>query len=232
MKHPIRQDVKLVSEKYISCFSQIIKEIMYKKPEKHHYETSRSANAIAVIIAIAVFALIMSYFVVLRNLPFNLAFTNRTFAISSVFLIGLSFILGPLARFLPKIFVPMLEYRKPLGLLGYGFAIVHVIMSLLIVESEVYAESRLSLVAGMLALLIFSFVAFSSMTRSIKAFGFERWQQIQRSGYLAYALVIVHFSILEGGEFIGRQLGQVTLVFALLVLALRVIVLFMKHPKK
>ncbi len=205
---------------------------MYKKPQRHHYETSSRANWISVVIAFVVFFGIIGYFVILRGRSFDLDFSNRAFAIGSVFLIGFSFILGPLARFFPKTFVPKLEYRKPLGLWGYGFAIIHILLSLLIVEPEVFAGSRLALISGMLAILIFSFVAFSSTVKSINAFGFERWQQIQRTGYLAYILVILHFSLLEGGEFIGRQLGQITLTFALLVLILRLLIIFIGHPKK
>ena len=206
-------------------------ERMYKKPEKHHYETSSKTNFRSLVISVIVFLSIMAYFVLLRGRSFDLAFSNRALAIVSVFLLGFSFILGPLARFFPQLFVSKLEYRKPLGLWGYLFAIVHILLSLLIVNPEVYAQSRLSLVFGMLAIIIFSFVAFSSQTKSINAFGFDRWQKIQRTGYLAYLFVILHFGLLEGGTFLTRQIGQVVLTFALLVLASRLVVVFMGPPK-
>jgi len=142
----------------------------------------------------------------------------------------MSYFLGPLARFAWKTFSPKLEYRKPLGLFGYYFAIIHILLSLLIVPGETLGSNGLSLFFGMVAILIFTLVASTSMMKSIEAHGFERWQKIQRTGYLAFLFVIFHFVILENGEFIGRQLGQITLVFASLVLLARLLVLI--FPKK
>ncbi len=200
-------------------------ERLYTKPHRHHYETSKKAKVFSFIYAALIFGLLMFYFVALRKLPFDLEFTNRAFAISAVFLIGFSYLLGPLAGFLPKLFVQRLEYRKPLGLYGYGFAIIHILLSLLIVPGSELAGNNWSLFFGMIAILIFTLVASTSITR-IEAHGFERWQRIQRMGYLAFVLVILHFSLLGKGQFIGRQLGQITLGFALLVILARILVLF------
>ena len=81
----------------------------------------------------------------------------------------------------------------------------------------------------MIAILIFTLVASTSIVK-IEAHGFDRWQKIQRTGYLAFLLVILHFAVLENGQFIGRQLGQITLAFAALVLLARLLVLV--FPKK
>ena len=86
---------------------------MPEKPQKHHYATSKRANKISFLSAVVVFFTIMFYFVVLRGQPFGLAFVNRAFAIGAVFLIGASYLLGPLARFAWKTFGTKLEYRKP-----------------------------------------------------------------------------------------------------------------------
>ena len=198
---------------------------MYKKPAKHHYETSKKAKFISFIIAVLIFTSIVFYFVTIRKQPADIAFANRAFAIGAVFLIGTSYLLGPLARFFPRKFVKRLEYRKPLGLYGYLFAVVHILMSLMIVPGEELGSNGLSLFFGMIAILIFTLVASTSIIK-IEAHGFERWQKIQRTGYLAFALVILHFTVLENGMFISRQLGQLTIVFAVIVLLARLLVLF------
>jgi len=202
-----------------------------KKPQKHHYITSERANKISFLSAVIVFFSIMFYFVVLRGQPFDLAFANRAFAIGAVFLIGASYFLGPLARFAWNTFSPKLEYRKPLGLYGFYFAIIHILLSLLIVPGETLGSNGLSLFFGMIAILIFTLVASTSMTKSIEAHGFDRWQKIQRTGYLAFLLVILHFVVLGNGSFINRQLGQLTLAFAALVLLARLLVLAFKKSR-
>ena len=195
---------------------------MYKKPQKHHYETSRQAGIVSALVAAIAFFVIMSYYV-FNGRPVNLAFTNRALAIGSVFLIGASYILGPLSRLAPKIIIPKLQYRKPLGLYGYLFAVSHILLSL-VISGEELASNGLSIFFGMIAIIIFTMVASTSMVKSISAFGFNRWQKIQRTGYVAFLLVIVHFTVLESGQFIARQLGQITLIFALFVVLARLAV--------
>ena len=202
---------------------------MVKKPQKHHYVTSRRANKISFLFSVLLFFAIMFYFVVIRGQPFDFAFINRAFAIGAVFLIGASYLLGPLARFAWKTFSTKLEYRKPLGLYGFLFAIIHILLSLLIVPAATLGSNGLSLFFGMIAILIFTLVASTSIVK-IEAHGFDRWQKIQRTGYLAFLLVILHIVILENGQFIGRQIGQLTLIFAALVLLARLLVLV--FPKK
>ena len=203
---------------------------MAKKPQRHHYETSLDANLISLAFSVLVFGLVMFYFVVLHDRPFDLPFSERAFAIASVFLIGFSYLLGPLARF-SKFFASKLQYRKPFGLYGYAFAITHILLALLVASPDVLAENGLSLFFGMIAIVIFSFVAATSMVSSIEAFGFDRWQKIQRMGYFAFLLVIIHFVVLENGAFINRQLGQATLVFAGLVVLARVVTLLFKKSR-
>ncbi|MBI2545215.1 MAG: hypothetical protein HYW22_01275 [Candidatus Aenigmarchaeota archaeon] len=200
---------------------------MRTKLQKHHYETGSKTNLIAFLIACAVFFLIMFYFVNIRNQPFNLAFANRAIAIDAVFFIGMSYLLGPLAGLFPKIFVSKLEYRKSFGLSGYAAAISHILISLLIVPGSVFESNGLSLFFAMIAILIFTLVSSTSLVK-IESFGFEKWQKIQRLGYIAFILVILHFVLLENGQFIGRQLGQITLAFALLVLLARIVVMIFK----
>ena len=205
--------------------------MMPKKAQKHHYQTSRKAQYASLAIAVLVFAALMAYYIVVRNQPANIAFINRAFAIGAVFLIGISYILGPLARFFPKKFVKRLEYRKPLGLYGYFFAVVHILVSLMIVSGEELGGNGLSLIFGMLSILVFTLVASTSIIK-IDAHGFERWQKIQRLGYLAFVLVILHFTVLQNGAFISRQLGQLTIGFALLVILARLATLLPRKRNK
>ena len=72
---------------------------------------------------------------IVRNVPVEsipLYISNKAIALSTVILIGLSFLLGPLARFWPKQFVPHLYLRKSLGLTGFTLAALHAIVSLLL----------------------------------------------------------------------------------------------------
>src|SRR3989344_3307824 len=107
----------------------------------------------------------------LDNLP--LYITNKAIALAATILIGLSFLLGPLARFFPQTFVKHLSLRKQLGLFGFGMASLHAIMSLILFDKAYYPRfytetgkltiiGESSMLFGIFAFIVFAIVSISS----------------------------------------------------------------------
>ncbi|MBI4084937.1 MAG: ferric reductase-like transmembrane domain-containing protein [Candidatus Liptonbacteria bacterium] len=147
---------------------------------------------------------------VVRNVPYEqipLFISNKVFALSSLIIIGSAFLLGPLAGFFPKTFLPKLYLRKPLGLIGFGVAALHSFISLAILNPSYYpklfdASGKLnfvgetSLLFGILAFAVFSITAISSIPAIEERMRPEQWKRIQRLGYLVYFFVLMHVAIM------------------------------------
>ncbi|MDO8627793.1 MAG: ferric reductase-like transmembrane domain-containing protein, partial [Candidatus Diapherotrites archaeon] len=151
---------------------------------------------------------------------------NAVAAFTSVFLIGFSFVLGPLRNFLPKIFNPWLDSRKDFGLFGYGFAALHLILVLFLTISETEAIS-LGVAASMafagMAFVIFTLMALTSTASWMKTLGYENWKDLQRLGYLAFAFVLLHITLIGNGVFWTRITGQIAMAFILFALFIRAV---------
>lgn len=163
---------------------------------------------------LVVFAYAVIRYNVIKGVPWvelPLYISNKAISLSAVMFIALSYALGSLARFWPKTFVPALNMRKFFGLLGFGLAALHGLISLLIFTPAYYPKffletgklnlvGELSMLFGVLAFFVFALVAISSIPAVAKSMEPERWLAMQRIGYFGLVLVFFHvFSMgLEG----------------------------------
>lgn len=179
---------------------------------------------------------------VIKGVPwdnFPLYILNKAVSLAAVFLIAMSYEFGPLARFLPRVFVPLLPARKYLGLLGFGLAAVHAVMSLLLFSPAYYPKffsdggklnltGELSMLFGILAFFIFFAVALASIPSIGAALDERKWKAVQRAGYLALALVLLHVFVMgiegwlkpsgwPGGLLPISLVASVVIAFTLLV---------------
>lgn len=163
-----------------------------------------------IISAGAIFLITFSYAIIRYNiirgtpwieLPFFIS--NKAIALSAVAFIAISYALGSLARFWPKIFVPALGMRKFFGLAGFGLSAVHALISVLIFTPAYYSKfflssgklnlvGSLSMLFGILSFFTFACVAISSIPGIIKPTEQEKWFAIQRLGYLGLMLIFFH----------------------------------------
>jgi DMSO/TMAO reductase YedYZ heme-binding membrane subunit len=128
---------------------------------------------------------------------------NKSLAWSSLALIGLAFLLGPLARLAPRRFGPLLWQRKYYGLAGFGLASAHVMLSLAIFNYRYYrlffdqvfeltdlATATMSAgVLAWLALLLPAALSFPSVQHGMSRLW---WRRAQVAGLVALALGGVH----------------------------------------
>src|SRR3989338_2489575 len=175
------------------------------------------------LIAIAVLAFYYFFAVQLHLRAGLLSTANAVIAFSSLFILGFSFILGPLAKFF-IFFDKFLWYRKPFGLIGFGLAALHTLLVVFITvnsKTEVNLSDLSSLAFAGIAFMIFTLMALTSTQKWISSLGYENWKNLQRLGYLAILFVAFHVALLENGVFLTRITGQIAISFILLILFLR-----------
>lgn len=207
------------------------------------------------VVFLIIFFIIFTYAIIRYNVIkgveikyIPLYISNKAIAVTSVVLIGFSFLLGPLSFFFPKKFNSKLYLRKHFGLFGFGLAVVHSFISLLLFSPSYYPkffevsgklslEGELSMSMGILALFIFSIVAVSSVPSIEKGMDKKKWLFIQRLGYLAFFLVMLHVFVmgfkswLKPSDWPGGLLPMSLIAFIVIfiVLFLRLIVLLLKR---
>src|SRR3989338_591578 len=185
------------------------------------------------LVPIIFFLLILAYFVLVRARPLEVGTVSNSFAVAATIVIGLCFITGPLSRLKPH-FVHLLKYRKPLGLWGFAFAAIHTVAAFAVEYSFniffAYSpanENLLALIGGTIAFVIFLAMALTSRVKYIKSMGYEKWKKLQRTGYIAFFFVLLHFTLINNMAFVNRQIGQLLFAFALFVLLLRMLVILL-----
>lgn len=202
-------------------------------------------------VVLIVFGLCLAYaflrYNIVRSVPFDnlpLYIANKAVALSATILIGLSFLLGPLARFWPNQFVPHLYLRKHLGVIGFGMAALHAIISMVLLNPAYYGKfyaasgkfnliGESSLLFGILAFSIFSAISITSLPPLEKHMHPDQWKLVQRFGYLAYVLVLLHVGIMGYQGWFSPDswkygLASITLIsslFIVFVLIMRLIVI-------
>lgn len=162
-----------------------------------------------VYVALFAFALSLLYVIVryhiVREVPFAelpLYTGNKAVALVSVILIGISLVLGSLARFFPSL-SGAIPLRKPLGLIGFGAAGIHSLMSLALLSPAYYPKfftegggysfiGESAVLTGVLAFATFSVVAITSLPSVAAKMTPLGWKRAQRFGYLALVFTLVH----------------------------------------
>ena len=208
-------------------------------------------------IVFIVFGLCLSYAIfrynIVRNVPFDnlpLYIANKAVALAATILIGLSFLLGPLARFWPNQISPHLYLRKHLGVIGFGMASLHAIMSLVLLNPANYSRfyvqggkfnliGESSMLFGILAFLVFAAISITSLPPIEKHMHPDQWKTVQRFGYLAYIFVLLHVAIMgfqgwfrpESWQYGLASISLISTLFIIFVLVMRVIVIGYS-PKK
>ncbi len=170
----------------------------------------KSFAFISLLALLAAFAYAVVRYHVIKGVPwenFPLFISNKAIALAAVVFIALSYDFGPLARFWPRVFVRELSTRKYFGLAGFGLAAAHAIISLILFSPAYYPKffsaagklslaGELSMMFGVLAFFVFLAVALTSIPSVGAAFDEKRWKAIQRAGYAAFALVMLHVLVM------------------------------------
>ncbi len=166
---------------------------------------------------------------------------NKIFALESIGLISLVFLVGPLSKIKPRIFARFLPWRKPVGIIGFVLALLHAAYSIVFLyglnlEKIFFSNPKLlGVLSGIIALIIFFLMTITSTKSAVEKMGYANWKKLQITGYIALFFSIIHFVILETKPDIGfdvRPFGQLFLLISVLALVLRVIATIHNLPQR
>src|SRR3989344_2259783 len=208
------------------------------------------------VFSIVIFAVILGYAVIryniIKGVPWTdvpLFISNKAIALGAVVFIALSFIIGPMIKFWPGTFIKFQTLRKYFGLLGFGFASIHALISLLIFTPQYYPKffletgklnltGEISMLFGVVGFFIFLGVAISDIPSIEKSMKYGHWLEIQRTGYLAFFFILLHVSVMgfEGWltpeTWPGKLLPISLIAFIIIALALLARLAAMLVPEK
>ncbi len=173
---------------------------------------------ITTLLSIIVYGILLFQYPPERRL--TLFFLNKAAGQTAVIFIGLSFLLGPLCKIF-HFLSHYIQYRKYFGLFGFGFVVLHIALSLLQWSERFnlqwYADHLVGVVAAIVATLIFTVLAFTSRASIMRSLGGPRWKMIQRTGYVALALVLIHIYVASSPRWQQWFAGEVDMPTSFLI---------------
>lgn len=126
---------------------------------------------------------------------FTLFFINKAIASTAVILICLSYFMGPLVKLIPPL-RRQIMIRKYFGLFGFITVLIHIGTTLLQFTNRIplkwYTDHLWGFFAALAGTVIFLFLFLNSNDHSYLTLGKNNWKIIQRLGYLALLLTLVH----------------------------------------
>ncbi|TSC75874.1 MAG: hypothetical protein G01um101430_44 [Parcubacteria group bacterium Gr01-1014_30] len=115
-------------------------------------------------------------------------------AVSGTALIAMAYLFGSMAHFWPETWEAKKGLRKYYGLFGFYLIVLHSTWGFLYLYPSFV---DLPFILGILAFLVFSVVAFASLSFVAERMATSVWLFVQRLGYLALLLATVHFALLK-----------------------------------
>lgn len=170
---------------------------------------------------------------------------NKAVADASVVLIGLSMLLSSVCYFW-NFADTLIIYRKHLGLVGFAFAVVHLLLSstslLRLLDPTAWTNGSLyPVLTALIATFIFTIMTVISNNHAARELGGVRWRGILRTGYIALIFVLLHVALLKMSRWVSwwqtgmerpPALSLIISVFILVVLIARVCLWWSLRGKK
>ncbi len=203
----------------------------------------------AIIISLLIFALLIIYLYVRRG-GFNIYDANKAFASIAVILAGLTLLIGPVSRKITSV-AKYMTIRRQLGLSAFIYAVLHIVASLYLQERfpfpQWYLEEWLPVIMGLIAILVWGYLAFLSRDTKIQKMGGLQWIKHLSSGaQIAFVAVFLHLVIMRHEGWISylsghpQQTGSVAnpsypqsslfiFLFMLLVILYRIFIYFKRR---
>lgn len=165
----------------------------------------------ALIYSFLVFAFFSIYLYIRREI-FNLYILNKVFGSTAAVVAGFTLIIGPLHRYFSS-FAHFMGIRKELGFIAFGLAIAHVIATLMLQDRfkfpEFYLKVNYPLYFGIIAVLIWAYMAFISRVSKIKEMGSAVWiSSLSLCGKIAFLAIFLHLTVMKYPGWITWFKGQ------------------------
>jgi len=162
-------------------------------------------------ISLFIFSL-LSLYLFLRRGYYNIYIINKVFGSTAVVLAGITLLIGPLRKIpFGVIFMAM---RRQLGLIAFGFALIHIFFSLYQTERfgwfSWYFEEWLPVVFGILAITTWGYMAYISRNIKIQQMGADIWRKrLSFAGKLGFVALFLHLTIMKYPGWMKWIQGQV-----------------------
>ncbi|MBI4036335.1 ferric reductase-like transmembrane domain-containing protein [Candidatus Daviesbacteria bacterium] len=204
-------------------------------PHPYHYFVEKNLTQRFLDIGVPL-ALFFLFFFFYNFGQFNPREMIKTSGLLSITLLGVTLIVGPLSRLFPSLDI-LKAHRKFWGVTSFLVVIVHLILVYIyyykfnLLRFVDFSHPKYpGILSGILALVILFLVTVTSNQKALTKLSPKVWKAVQTSSYLAMALAVAHFYLMEtqnGVLVIRKLLGQITFVFAILVIVLRLLILFL-----
>ena len=163
---------------------------------------------------------LLSYFMAV-NTPTT--FFTQFSGLTAFMLLCITLIIGPLVVLNPKVFAPLLEPRRSIGIITFVFVLIH-FFSVLIWGFQwnfLLIFNFPPIVIGFFAAVLMSLLFLTSNDYSMRKLG-KWWKRIHRLNYIIFILAFIHFVWMSGillgfdqlniVEFIMMILGIITII--------------------
>lgn len=156
------------------------------------------------LIVTAVLATSLGWYLTARRGYFDLSLLNKSLASTTLTLLGIVLLLGPLSR-VYNAFDRWINYRKELGVFAFFTGAVHVYLSMFPLAKggpfSLFRAKPLTASLGLIGLLLMFFLFLSSFEKIKNRLGVARWWKIQYTGvrFAAIALLL-HMILLKYPE--------------------------------
>ena len=153
----------------------------------------------SIMIAVFIFLLFSLYLFVRRGY-YNLYIINKVLGSSAVILAGATLIIGPLRKI--SFITPFMTIRRHLGLVAFLFSILHITASLVQTERfELfgwYIEEWVPVTFGIIAILIWSYMAYISRNVKIQEMGPDLWKKyLSLAGKVGFVAIFLHVTVMK-----------------------------------
>lgn len=162
-------------------------------------------------IALVVFT-ILSLYLLIRRGYLNLYIANKVFGSTAVILAGITLVLGPLSKKYLNL-SSLMTIRRHLGLTAIGFAVLHIIASLIQQNRfpfpKWYLEEWIPVTFGLVAISLWIYLVKISRNSKIREMGVAIWKRnLSVVGRLAFLAIFLHLAVMKYPGWVRWFQGQ------------------------
>lgn len=157
--------------------------------------------------------LLFSVYLYLRRGYYNLYIINKVFGSTAVILSGFTLLIKPLSRKIEKL-NQYVNIRRHLGLSALFMAMVHMIIPAILLPEKFplswYQNEITPVIFGVLAILIWIYLAYISSNEKIRKMGLDVWRKHQSFlGKAAFLAILLHLVVMKYQGWINWWNGKV-----------------------
>lgn len=166
----------------------------------------------SILISLLIFLAFAVYLYVRRGY-FNLYIANKVFGSTAAALAGLTLLLRPLSKRFNNL-SPLMTIRRHLGLVAFGFALIHIVASLSQQERfplfSWYIGEWFPVLAGITAVSAWGYMAYISRNKKIQQMGAEVWKKrLSLAGWIGFYGIFLHLVVMKYAGWLKWLNGQV-----------------------